>query len=69
MLRDEFAVGFKLSLLLKDLHIVRELASTAGTQRSVIERSLSDYAELVRRGHGDEDISALIRLKREGSNR
>jgi 3-hydroxyisobutyrate dehydrogenase len=64
MLADEFAVGFKLALLHKDLKIVRELARTAGTDRSVIEKSLADYAVLVAQGHGDEDISALIRLKR-----
>jgi 3-hydroxyisobutyrate dehydrogenase len=64
MLRDEFAVGFKLSLLHKDLKIVRTLALDAGTDRSVIEKSLADYAVLLAQGHGDEDISALIRLKR-----
>jgi 3-hydroxyisobutyrate dehydrogenase len=30
----------------------------------VIERSLADYAELMAQGHGDDDISGLIRLKR-----
>lgn len=64
MLRNEFSVGFKLSLLHKDLRIVQELAAAAGTDRSVIDRSLADYAELMARGHGDDDISALIRLKR-----
>lgn len=67
MLRDEFKVGFKLALLHKDLKIVRELARDAGTDRSVIEKSLSDYAVLMAQGHGDEDISALIRLKRAAS--
>ena len=65
MLRNEFAVGFKLALLHKDLKIVRELAVAAGTDRSVIEQSLADYAVLLAQGHGDEDISALIRLKRK----
>jgi 3-hydroxyisobutyrate dehydrogenase len=64
MLRNEFSVGFKLALLHKDLRIVHELAAAAGTDRSVIDRSLADYAELMARGHGDDDISALIRLKR-----
>jgi 3-hydroxyisobutyrate dehydrogenase len=64
MLRDEFSVGFKLALLHKDLKIVRELAVAAGTDRAVIEKSLADYAVLLAQGHGDEDISALIRLKR-----
>ncbi len=67
MLRNEFSIGFKLALLHKDLNIVRELALTAGTESSVVERSLSDYAALMAKGYGDEDISALIRLKRAGS--
>ena len=65
MLNDEFKVGFKLALLHKDLKIVRELALAAGTDRTVIEKSLGDYAVLMAQGHGDEDISALIRLKRK----
>ncbi|MBB6189491.1 NAD(P)-dependent oxidoreductase [Rhodanobacter sp. MP7CTX1] len=64
MLRNEFSVGFKLALLHKDLAIVRGIAEQAGTATSVIERSLADYAQLMSEGHGDDDISALIRLKR-----
>ncbi len=65
MLRDEFSIGFKLGLLHKDLAIVNGIARQAGTDRTVIEKSLADYAELMRQGHGDEDISALLRLKRK----
>ncbi len=65
MLADEFKVGFKLALLHKDLKIVRELAVAAGIDRSVIEKSLADYAVLMAQGHGEDDISALIRLKRK----
>jgi 3-hydroxyisobutyrate dehydrogenase len=64
MLRGEYSVGFKLALLHKDLRIVQELARAAGTDHSVIDKSLADYAALMQYGHGDEDISALIRLKR-----
>ena len=64
MLRSEFIGGFKLSLLHKDLKIVRELAQAAGTDSSIIDKSLKDYAELMAQGHGDEEISALIRRKR-----
>lgn len=69
MLKDEFSVGFKLALLHKDLEIVRGLAVAAGTDRSVIEKALGDYARLMAAGHGDEDISALIRLKRPAAAR
>lgn len=64
MLRNQFAVGFKLSLLHKDLSIVRELAGKAGTDTTIIERCLVDYGRLIAQGHGDDDISGLIRLKR-----
>jgi len=65
MLRNEFSGGFKLSLLHKDLKIVRELARAAGTDTSVIDKSLEDYAALMADGHGEEEISALIRRKRK----
>ncbi len=58
-----FAVGFKQSLLLKDLRIVRELEAAAGTGHSVVDQALEHYAALVDSGHGDDDISGLIRLK------
>ena len=64
MLRDEFVPGFKCAHLLKDLRIVRAMAQDAGIRATAIEQALADYAELVQRGHGDEDTSALIRLKR-----
>ncbi len=64
MMKNEFSVGFKLALLHKDLGIVDALAKAAGTDRSIIEKSLADYAELMKQGHGDDDISGLIRLKR-----
>jgi 3-hydroxyisobutyrate dehydrogenase len=65
MMKNQFSVGFKLALLHKDLGIVEELAKAAGTDRSIIEKSLADYAELMKQGHGDDDISGLIRLKRK----
>lgn len=64
MLRDEFSVGFKLSLLHKDLGIVQQLAQRTGVDHSIVDKSLRDYATLMQLGHGDDDISALIRLKR-----
>ena len=64
MLRNEFSVGFKLALLHKDLGIVRGVAVGAGTDRSIIEKSLADFAQLMSEGYGDDDISGLIRIKR-----
>jgi 3-hydroxyisobutyrate dehydrogenase len=64
MLRNEFSVGFKLALLHKDLGIVRGVAVDAGSDRSIIEKSLADFAQLMSEGYGDDDISGLIRIKR-----
>ena len=66
MLRDEFAVGFKLQLLHKDLKIVRELAIAAGVNHDIVDLSLANYASLMSEGRGDDDTSGLIRLKRRG---
>jgi 3-hydroxyisobutyrate dehydrogenase len=64
MMASNFTPGFKSALLHKDLLIVRDMATQAGIRATVIEQSLSDYAELMQQGFGDEDTSALIRLKR-----
>jgi len=64
MLADRFTPGFKCAHLHKDLKIVQAMAREAGIRASVIEQSLADYGELVERGFGEEDTSALIRLKR-----
>ena len=64
MLASNFAPGFKSALLHKDLLIVQQMAADAGIRTSVIEQSLADYAELMQQGFGDEDSSALMRLKR-----
>lgn len=64
MLASNFTPGFKSALLHKDLLIVKQMAANAGIRASVIEQSLADYAELMQQGFGDEDTSALIRLKR-----
>lgn len=60
---DSFSVGFKLSLLLKDLRIARQLLDGAGVDGSVVDHALMDYTRLVDLGFGNDDISGLIRLK------
>lgn len=64
MLKDEFSVGFKLGLLLKDLNIVAALGKPMGLNQSVVSQSIADYTALVAQGRGEEEISALIRRKR-----
>jgi 3-hydroxyisobutyrate dehydrogenase len=66
MLEGRFEKGFKQSLLLKDLRIVHALARELDISMPVVESAIGDYAELVDRGEGNNDISGLIRLKRSG---
>ena len=44
--------------------IARDIAASAGVGHEVLDKSLADYAELMAQGYGDEDVSAVIRLKR-----
>ncbi len=65
MVNNEFKTGFKLSLLLKDLKICQSTAAEMGVKLPLIDDSITDYAKLMDMAHGEEDISALIRLKRQ----
>lgn len=65
MLQGIFQPGFKLALHHKDLNICRQMAEQAGVCCPLTETTLNDYARLMQQGHGDEDISALYRLKRK----
>lgn len=67
MVRGTFAPGFKLALHHKDLKICKAMAEKLGISLPVTEMTLSDYARLIQEGHGDEDISALYRLKKAKS--
>ena len=64
MVHGSFAPGFKVALHHKDLKICLDTAKKIGAFLPLAELTLADYAELMRKGHGDEDISALYRLKR-----
>lgn len=66
MLDGRYAEGFKLSLLLKDLRICARLAQDLDIPLPTVSAAIRDYQALDAAGHGDEDISALIRLKRPG---
>lgn len=65
MVRDSFATGFKLALHHKDLKICRAMAASSDCPAlPVLEQTIKDYETLMREGHGDDDISALYRLRR-----
>jgi len=65
MARGAYPAGFRVRLHAKDLTICRDMAARFGVALPVVERMLSEYAELISRGYGDEDISAAFRLKAE----
>jgi 3-hydroxyisobutyrate dehydrogenase len=66
MLDMKFPLGFKVALHHKDLEICRAMARDAdGATLPIAERMLASYEELMRRGYGDEDVSAIYRLQAE----
>jgi 3-hydroxyisobutyrate dehydrogenase len=65
MIREAFPAGFRVRLHAKDLGICHDMAAKFGVELPVVERMLGEYAELIKRGFGDEDISAAFRLKTE----
>ncbi|MDF9393167.1 NAD(P)-dependent oxidoreductase [Methylococcus capsulatus] len=65
MIRGSFQPGFKLALHHKDLNICLEMADRLGIPLPLSGRTRDEYAELMAQGYGDDDISALFRLKSE----
>lgn len=63
MIDGRFPPGFKLALHHKDLLICAQMAEELGVPLPLVRQTLDDYARLMSEGHGDEDISALYRLK------
>ena len=63
MERGEYPPGFRVRLHQKDLNICRAMALACGAELPVVEATLNDYTQLIAAGYGDEDISAIYRLK------
>ena len=64
MTQGSFKPGFKLALHHKDLKICQEMAERAGITIPLTDASVEKYRQLMADGFGDEDISAMYRLKR-----
>jgi 3-hydroxyisobutyrate dehydrogenase len=64
MIDGRFGPGFKVALHHKDLQICEQMASELGMTLPLVRQTVADYARLMAEGHGDEDISALYRLKK-----
>ncbi len=66
MLADSYEPGFKLALHHKDLSICQSMINQLGENAlPTVEMTLVHYQRLMDEGFGDEDISALFRLKRK----
>jgi 3-hydroxyisobutyrate dehydrogenase len=63
MVRNAYPAGFRVRLHEKDLRICQDMAGRHGAQLPVVEATLQHYRALIERGHGDEDISTIFRLK------
>jgi 3-hydroxyisobutyrate dehydrogenase len=65
MIKGEFPAGFRVRLHAKDLGICRDMAAASGVSLPVVDEMLAEYALLIERGFGDEDISSVYRLKQQ----
>jgi 3-hydroxyisobutyrate dehydrogenase len=63
MAANNFPAGFRVRLHAKDLRICRDMAAQHGARLPVVESTLTQYAQLIVQGFGDEDISSIYRLK------
>lgn len=63
MVAGSFQPGFKLALHHKDLEICSRMACEVAFPLPFADQTRADYARLMEAGHGDDDISALYRLK------
>jgi len=67
MIEDDYPLGFRIALHLKDLGIALDLARDVGAALPVAALASQIEAGLVARGHGDDDNAALARAIREWS--
>jgi len=64
MTQGVFDPGFRVALHHKDLKICQAMLASDEVQLPMVEMTLVHYERLMADGHGDEDISALYRVKR-----
>lgn len=65
MVKNSFDPGFKMKHHHKDLGICLHMAELNGGSLPLSAQTREEYAKLMDAGHGDEDISALYRARRD----
>jgi 3-hydroxyisobutyrate dehydrogenase len=63
MTQGKFKPGFKLCLHHKDLKLCQAMALQNGARLPLVDKTIEHYEQLMKDGFGNEDISALYRLK------
>ena len=64
MTKNDYPLGFKVALHRKDLAIALDMANQLGAGLPVTALAAEFESELIKRGHGDDDVSALARTIR-----
>lgn len=64
MTQSQYTPGFRVALHYKDLLICRQIAEKMQIKLDTADSTCEDYHKLIESGFGDEDISALYRLKK-----
>lgn len=67
MIANDYPLGFRIALHLKDVTIALELARSVGASLPVTALASQIESGLVAKGHGDDDNAALARAIREWS--
>ena len=67
MLDEQFPLGFKLELHRKDLGIALAAAQSCELQLPITEQVAAMEDSLMQQGHGQEDVSALLRWFKDDS--
>jgi 3-hydroxyisobutyrate dehydrogenase len=64
MTKNDYPLGFKVALHRKDLAIALDMANQLGAGLPVTALTAEFESELIKKGHGDDDVSALARTIR-----
>lgn len=68
MIADDYPLGFKVALHLKDVRIALDMARELALSLPVTKLAADIEERLVEEGHGDEDVSAVARAIRPGTD-